>query len=1549
MEAPFVIQGGSARNFWKHPVLLKHTPGSFSYEIDSLSRTRITVLVIAALIAVSVLLFQRAITKVPFFAAKTKRDFTIYNKSEFLELYDEDAVPSKAPIEPLEGTRRVWAWAQLLFLAALVSVNTLVLLTRAFHEQDFIEECAELGYWLLLLTLHALRFYPTPYRRSLSLLVTVFCIVPPLLLIERDIWPKLLFNASPEKSRDARHGWEVYARLGLAVFLELSALLTPRLWYPVDPYSTELSSPEQTASLISYMGSYSWIGYLIRIAYQRDIEPEDLPELPDYDRARLWSKKVENNRRSTTFKTFFVCMRWEILNMILCSIFLGVMQFVWPVSMRELLAYVEGSKKPVITPWVFVFGLFFGPILTGLVWEAYIFNGTRLIIRVKAAFTQSLLEKTLKIRFTQDSIKDEKDPKDPKTTSVKGDKKAPPSQSKVGMINNLMSTDLDTLTNAREFFLLVGSVPVEIIFAVVFLYDLLGWASLVGIGMMVATMIVPILIAKSLAKIQRALRESTDARINLMSETLTAVRIIKFFGLEGAFMEKIREKREAELRLSLINTICSLGLRTVSVLLPIINIVVTFGIFTKVMNKPLTASIAFTSISLFDILRGQFGWLAFITQQVVYAFISFDRIDKFLNGEEELEECKPEEASNPQKPPSYAKATLSWSKPGSDEDNNFRLSDMTVECVYGGLTVVAGPVGSGKSSFILGLLGEMRLLEGNMHLPRQYGISYVAQSTWLQNASVRDNILFGSPYDEERYQTTIEACGLSTDLKNLEAGDETEIGERGTTLSGGQKARVSLARAVYSPAQTVFLDDVLSALDAETCKLVVEKCIKGEILAGRTVVLVTHHVSLVAAAAQKIIVLSDGKIVSDSHKLSKSTLDLLNEAEEAETETPAPMEVDPDIIDTPNPTRVKAPSGNGASKLVKEEGRAKGRVPKVMVWKYIKNFGGPFIIICIICLSLANQFLGLANSYFVGLWSDQYTQHPDDVNVNLWLGLYAGVLMGTVLFETFTYMVWYAFRWIASRRIHEKVIKSVLYSPIRFFDTTPLGRIINRMSNDIKSVDSSLGAYLQQVFHQALECAFRLVVMSGLIPAFFVPTIAVSVAGIICGNLYVRAQLGVKRIVSVRESPLFSHFGDTISGIVTIRGFGVQDRFLAESLKRVDDFSQPCETLYSLNRWIGIRISWCTGAIGLAAGVIALTTKGNSAGLIGFSLSNVLAYSTSILYCVRYFTMLEVELNGFERLEEYIELEQEPAKTIEGEPPAAWPTTGSCVVKDLCVKYSKDGPDVLNKVSFDVKPRERVGIVGRTGAGKSSLALSLLRFTELSGGSITIGGLDIQKVNLEALRRRVTIIPQDPVLLSGTIRTNLDPFGEIDDSELQSALEGSGLAGDKLELVESAEGTRAPTPDGTTTPDAPARLKTKQITLNTPITAGGDNLSQGQRQLLAFARALVRRSKLVLLDEATSSTDQATDERIQQTLRTSFPDSSLIVIAHRLRTVVNMDRIVVLDNLGKGGEVVEFDTPLNLLNKEGGVLRSLAEKSGEFEELVEIAQNSALERGGEVL
>lgn len=617
-------------------------------------------------------------------------------------------------------------------------------------------------------------------------------------------------------------------------------------------------------------------------------------------------------------------------------------------------------------------------------------------------------------------------------------------------------------------------------------------------------------------------------------------------------------------------------------MLPIINMIVTFGLYTKVQKLPLTASVAFTSISLFDILRSQFGWVAFVTQQVLYAFVSFERIDNFLNKEEELEDLTVDHsATEAQRGPYFKDATLAWEVPGSETDNNFRLSNVGVECPYGELTVVAGPVGSGKTSFLLGLLGEMRLQQGEVHLPRKSGIAYVAQMPWLQNETIKDNILFGSPYDEARYNMVVEACGLLTDLDNLDAGDETEVGERGVTLSGGQKARISLARAVYSPTQTLLLDDILSALDAGTSKLVVEKCIKGPILKGRTTVLVTHHVALVSSAAKKIVTLDDGNVISDCapENMSEDAIQVLDNAETqlANKADQKAESLKNDIIDTPHPTgepatKPVAPK-KASGKLITDETTEKGRVDMSLIFDYLKNFGGPLVMVLLFGLSVSNQLGSLMQGYYIGFWSDQYTTDPDNVNVDLWLGVYGAVLIGTSLLNTFAYGVWWFYQWVAARRIHEKLINSVLHSPIRFFDTTPMGRIINRLSNDMKSIDFKLGASFMQVLQACLDIGFRTIVMSGLIPAFLVPTIVVSIIGILCGSVYVRAQIGVKRIISIKESPLFSHFGDSISGIVTIRAFGCQQRFLDESVKRVDEFSQPNEAFFALNRWIGVRIA----------------------------------------------------------------------------------------------------------------------------------------------------------------------------------------------------------------------------------------------------------------------------------------------------------------------------------------------------------------------------------------
>lgn len=721
-----------------------------------------------------------------------------------------------------------------------------------------------------------------------------------------------------------------------------------------------------------------------------------------------------------------------------------------------------------------------------------------MIIRVKGAFTQALLQKTLLLR-----LQDEENAADAKTEK---DAAGAPKKSRVGMINNLMSSDLMTLTDAREIFMLLGTVPIEIVLALFFLYDMLGWSSLIGVALMVLTMFIPILLAKTLAKLQKRLRAATDARVGLMSETLNSIRAVKYFGLEEPFLGRIRESRAKELRLMVISAVFNLAFHIISTLLPIINMIVTFGLYTIVMKKPLTPSIAFTSISLFDILRSQFRWLSFVAQMVLNAWVSFERVDKFLHGEEELDAPSAKSTAPGQfySPPSFTNATLSWCAPGTNGDNNFRLQNLNVQCIEGGLNVIAGPVGSGKSSFLLGLLGEMRLLRGEVNLYRQSGISYCSQTPWLQCDTVRNNILFGTKLDEKRYQQVVEACGLNIDFEKLEDGDQTEIGEKGVTLSGGQKQRVALARAVYSPAQTVLLDDVLSALDAATGKHVFEKCLKGEILAGRTVVLVTHHLSLVSSAAKKIVVFNDGQVMSDGppSSLSDDLLELIEEA--PATEDPAATEIAPkDIIDSPptdepGETAIKT-NGKSAGKLVQEETYAKGSVSKKLLWKYMMYLGSPLVLVFLMSLNVLDEFGGLLNQFYVGLWSDEYTKHPDTIDVKFWLAMYAAVLFGTTVFDTVVYGIWYCFEWLAARRLHDKLVTSVIYSPIRFFDTTPIGRIINRLSNDVRSVDGKIGPYMLQVLNQALEVIFRVFVMSGLIPAFLAPTSIACVVGVAAG------------------------------------------------------------------------------------------------------------------------------------------------------------------------------------------------------------------------------------------------------------------------------------------------------------------------------------------------------------------------------------------------------------------------------------------------------------------
>lgn len=516
--------------------------------------------------------------------------------------------------------------------------------------------------------------------------------------------------------------------------------------------------------------------------------------------------------------------------------------------------------------------------------------------------------------------------------------------------------------------------------------------------------------------------------------------------------------------------------------------------------------------------------------------VSLKRIDKYLNEEEEIDETQVEIASEnttSTDSPNFSNATFSWSPPSSDP-NQFQLRDLNVTFSKGELNVIVGPIGSGKSSLLLALLGEMRLLDGSFHLPRHNGVAYVSQTAWLQNATIRDNILFGSEFDETRYWKVVDACALKVDLDMFEAGDRTEVGEKGITLSGGQKQRLALARAVYSSAETLLLDDVLSALDVHVGKYIYEKCICGELLRGRTVLLVTHHVNLVKKAARKIIVMEQGKIVSEVHSedsfanFAANTQLLIDDVDDAKLDEGAiPARINSGVPEN------SAKSG----KLVLEEERAVGRISRKTMFQYMGYFGNPFFLAGLWCVVSLGQTGNILNNWWIARWSDAYARFGPETKAGFYLSVAAGLAAAMAFVEVITSTFYQRGAWNAARTLHRKLTRGVFRAPISWFDVTPVGRIVNRFAKDISSLDFRLLLWLQYVIDSALQIVFRIGAVTSVMPIFVFPAVIVAFIGYGLGEVYVRANIAIKRCQSITESPLFSHFGDSIIGAVTIRAY----------------------------------------------------------------------------------------------------------------------------------------------------------------------------------------------------------------------------------------------------------------------------------------------------------------------------------------------------------------------------------------------------------------------------
>ncbi|KAI0705524.1 P-loop containing nucleoside triphosphate hydrolase protein [Earliella scabrosa] len=985
---------------------------------------------------------------------------------------------------------------------------------------------------------------------------------------------------------------------------------------------------------------------------------------------------------------------------------------------------------------------------------------------------------------------------------------------------------------------------------------------------------------------------------------------------------------------------------------------ITFGAYTVFMKGELTASRLFSSFTAFLMIQQQLHLIFYAIPVCTQAKVSLDRINEFLHKTELLDEYEGKKTgdtiasafdrpSHDENILGIGRTTFTWA---ADSDAQTPATPATSDTAVSGyrrqrrfalhvedeivfkrghINLIVGPTGSGKTSLLMALLGEMHALpdgpDSFVSLPRVGGVAYAAQESWVQNETIRDNILFGSPYDEVRYNKVIKQCALERDLSLFEAGDKTEVGEKGITLSGGQKARITLARAVYSSADILLLDDVLAALDVHTGRWIVEKCFKGDLVRGRTVILVSHNVALTRPIADFVVALgADGQIVSQGSldKALKEDRELLEElaTEEQELEK-AEQEVDKPIVEG-------ADTGNNVDKtdgkLVVAEEIGEGWVGWNALRMYFRNTAPVAWIYWTAYISTltATHVLINGQTYFLGYWAAQYEDHePSEVSVPYYMAIYFLLVFATISIYAVCWSVYVYGTIRASRILHKELVMSILGTTLRWLDMTPSSRIIARCTADIQAVDTQISHIMHSVLEGSIYMIVKVAVVVFMLPIFLAAATLVAALGGWISHLYMRAQLSVKRELSNARAPVLGHFGSAISGLVSIRAYGAQEAFKKESYLRMDRYTRAGVAYDALNRWVTIRVDilGCT----LSAALAAYLTYGArlSASNAGFALSMSVGFSSYILGWLRTFNDFQVIANSLERIQQYLTIEQEPKPTSGGIPPAYWPASGDLRVEKLSARYSKDGPRVLNELSFEVKSGERIGIVGRTGSGKSSLTLALLRCI-LTEGNVYYDGMATNCINLDALRSNITIIPQTPELLSGTLRQNLDPFGAHDDSTLNDALRSAGL----FSLQEGTDHAR--------------------ITLDTEISGGGGNLSVGQRQIIALARAIVRRSKLLILDEATSAIDYETDAIIQKSLREELGrDVTVLTVAHRLQSIMDADKIMVLD----AGNIVEYDKPSELLKKKDGYFRGLVDGSGDKHALYKMAGSTVWDRVASVL
>ncbi|KAF8369673.1 hypothetical protein HHK36_032304 [Tetracentron sinense] len=1270
-------------------------------------------------------------------------------------------------------------------------------------------------------------------------------------------------------------------------------------------------TPFSNANLLSIL-TFSWIGPLIAAGNKKTLDLEDVPQLAAGDSVYgvfsvLTNKLESDSSRScsgggggggevNTLKLvkalIFSAWREIILTALLCLIYTCA-SYVGPALIDTFVQYLNGRREFKNEGFILVSTFFVAKLIECLSQRHWFFRLQQVGIRARAALVAMIYKKGLTLS----------------SQSRQGHS--------IGEIINFMSVDAERIGDFGWFMHDLWMIPLQVALALLILYKNLGLASIAAFVATLLVMLTNFPLGKLQEQFQEKLMESKDGRMKATSEILRNMRILKLQGWEMKFLSKIIELRKSEagwlkkyVYTSAITTSVFWGA-------PTFVSVVTFGACI-IMKIPLESGKILSALATFRILQEPIYYLPDTISMIAQTKVSLDRIASFLC----LDDLQPDVIERlPMGSSELAVEIIDGNFSWDPSSPNPTLKDLNFRVWHGMKVAVCGTVGSGKSTLLSCILGEVPKVSVALKLCGTK--AYVAQSPWIQSGKIEENILFGKEMDRERYEMVLEACSLKKDLEILSFGDQTVIGERGINLSGGQKQRIQIARALFQDADIFLFDDPFSAVDAHTGTHLFKECLLG-LLGSKTVIYVTHQVEFLPSA-DLILVMNDGRITQagkyndilssgtdfmelvGAHNKALSALDSIEAGLPSENlinieeygDVGRVKEVvckEEDKRDDQNGKmdEVVEPKGQ----LVQEEEREKGRVGFSVYWKYITAAYRGTLVPFILLAQILFQILQIGSNYWMAWGTPVSKDSRPAVEGSTLIFVYVALALGSSICVLVRAMLLVMAGYKTATLLFNKMHLCIFRAPMSFFDSTPSGRILNRASTDQSAVDMTLPFKVGQFAFTIIQLLGIIAVMSQVAWQVFIIFIPVIATCVWYQQYYIPSARELSRLVGVCKAPVIQHFAESISGSTTIRSFDQESRFWDMNMKLIDGYSRPKFHTAGAMEWLCFRLDMLS-SITFAFSLIFLISIPDGVidpAIAGLAVTYGLNLNMQQARVIWNLCDMENRIISIERILQYMSIPSEPPLSVEeNKPHRDWPSHGEVDIHDLQVRYAPHMPFVLRGLTCTFPGGMKTGIVGRTGSGKSTLIQTLFRIVEPTAGQILIDGINISTIGLHDIRSRLSIIPQDPTMFEGNVRSNLDPLEEYTDEQIWEAL-------DRCQLGEE--------------------VRKKEGKLDAAVTENGENWSMGQRQLVCLGRVLLKKSKVLVLDEATASVDTATDNLIQQTLKQQFSDCTVVTIAHRITSVLDSNMVVLLDH----GLVVEYDSPKKLLeNKSSSFAKLVAE------------------------